>query len=84
MKVSWADLSYTLNHLPKKSYSRKRLRVSGKGDQDGSRAKKRKRVSKTVAKVQDSPPSDQNNPGDDVDRLSEERDELDDLLADSD
>ena len=71
--------------------SRKRLRVSEKGDQDYSQAQKRKIVQEQdQATGRSNSPSDRNKDssrsqaGDEVDKSSDSRDEIDDLLSDSD
>ena len=78
--------------------SRKRLRVSEKGDQDYSQAQKRKIVSKGIINAQEqdqatgssysssdrNKDSSRSQAGDEVDKSSDSRDEIDDLLSDSD
>ena len=77
---------YKQDDVPEK-HSRKRLRVPGKGEKDGSQVKKSKKVSETVVKVQENVklPNSTAVEGDDdeVSFRSQNRDEIDDLLSDS-
>ena len=78
---------YKQDDVPEK-HSRKRLRVPGKGEKDGSQVKKSKKVFETVVKVQENVklPNSTNveGDGDEVSFRSQNRDEIDDLLSDSD